>query len=209
MSPPPQAAAPVVVGINGFGFGDANGRNHVDDIGRKLAAAIDAIRQQAGLPATPVNYIPLEGGDGIHRDRLRRHMQDFAGDPAGGLILFGYSDGATTLYVEFREGRVRQALGDARLTFVAFIDLVRLHMPSLGVNIDPDHKAPLVDEQLIRAGKVYYQNHDFWKGHAGVGALPAQEIHGVGHLDIIASPLLRQDLIDSASAAYRAFLGLA
>ncbi|HKQ50375.1 MAG TPA: hypothetical protein VJZ71_20040 [Phycisphaerae bacterium] len=199
-----MSARPLVVGLNGWGLlPGPNGREGIDAIGKGILAGINSHRIEGGLPAYTNGYVPLNGGDGVDQVKLRGLMADYGADPADGLILVGYSDGATTIHREFRKGFARESLKSACLTFVALIDMVRERFSSPFVNLVSNKAIPLQDAHLIRAGKVYYQNSGLWQGFAQIGPLESMRFEGVDHVTIDQSPLLLRAVIYDAVNAYR------
>jgi hypothetical protein len=193
----------LVVGLNGWGFlGVASGRTEIDNFGRGIVQRVLAWRVEARLPVIRGKYLPLEGGDGVHRKTLLQNMAIHAKNPAGGMILLGFSDGATTIRSVFQDGRAREALASVRITFSAFIDLVRADFDS-GINMSPDAITDLRHQELIQSGKVYYQANGIWKGHSRVASFPSMSIARADHLSIMTSRQLGSDLVDQAVNAYQ------
>jgi RHS repeat-associated protein len=212
----------IVIGLNGLRSafdGFTGGREAIDRIGNEILGEINHWRSEYGLAPDPGGYIALEGGDGADRHRLRELMRSYAARTklrastmrctaclAEGMVLFGYSDGATVIRREFRKGYARRSLGTSRISYLGFIDLVRTHWVGLeGVtpNVERGKTIDLPDADLALDGGTYFQNSGWWKGHVKVGPFDGYEVKDKDHFQMVKDDELRARLVREAVEAYK------
>lgn len=132
-----------------------------------------------------------------------------------GFVVFGYSDGATTIY-RFLEDKAPASLGlgDGTVVGISYFGLIDMVRKDFDLNGDELKKLkpfdnrylPLTNEYAFHRD-VWYQDSDTdggkgWKGYKGVGGSSSIRLWPTNHLDVIKADVLRQSLVRKAVAAY-------
>lgn len=218
-----------IIGIDGWGIvGD--GSREIGLIGNHIRDEINRWRLE--MPADVQRAFPQEqftqfdGTDGKNLEEVKKAIQGYVrriadtgegvrGPHIEGCVLFGFSDGASTIYQLFERAFVRSAFpanhaanAGAPISFVGFLDMVRKDpfSPSDGGELrkDPPHDSrslTLRDEDHIRSGRVYFETSADWKGYRTIGSLPNVESQSI-HLLFMGDPSIREHLQRSAVDAY-------
>lgn len=226
---PPNAFDPdgrLIVGLTGWA---GAGLFELTKLGKEIAEQINAVRGVENVHKyewPEENPVVLNGTEAAQLDKLADLLRQYKNRrfPNGvrkkcyleGVILYGFSDGAMTIFQLFEQGKAASALdlGDhhfAGISYVAFIDMVRhstdFHFGTPAFNELVRKEGPwshssigLRDEELIRFGQSYYQEADLpgfidygWKGFQNIGGLEAWRVQPAHHLDIVtASSMLER-----------------
>jgi RHS repeat-associated protein len=229
-----------VVGLDGWvGWG----RGEIQKMGRAIEeganAILNSIREDAKrrgfLVREKEEVAILEGSDGKDMDKLGEQAAAYArrrydGDGARcpmieGFVVFGFSDGATTIYVFFNSGRARRALSRGpgepyRVSFGQFIDMVHKSFPfdkgppEAGQELRKEppfesRRVPLKDESLMVDSMNFFQNADAfdilflnWKGYIWIGDVTALPVSPTNHLQMIGLSDVHKAVVDGALQAY-------
>jgi len=191
-SNPPGNADPLgnaIIGISGWDRLSSGGKGQIREIGQRIKQAVNQWRSSTGLSDDSGGFRMLRGTEGMHINNLTSYVTEYRNrfkdatseqcrKPSRfeGLVLFGYSDGATTIYQFFKRGLANKALRFeprdnsptsryARVSFVGMIDMVRKDFDGLPNPFisEADRWLPSVrDESLVRDGATLYQNADAW-----------------------------------------------
>ena len=224
-----------VIGIGGLEVLGTGGRKHIDNIGTRILERINAWRKRKGLP--PDQYSFIDGTMGHHVADLGAKAREYRDTrktrcDAQGFVLFGYSDGATTIYRWLQDGQARQDLyvrdveyrgarypGYAAISYVAYIDMVRDQFyaitPSELLRKEPPYSnrdLPLSFEPILYSD-AYYQDYTAaaslfelmgvgWKGYKSIGSSGTVQIQPSNHLRIIKEPAMQNQVVNDAVEAY-------
>ncbi len=220
----------IIIGLDGkevLGFD--SGRDEIEKLGQEILVKINAWRQSpgVGLGPEPLGFEFLRGGDGVDtqrvKDELRAYhnrMKHFDEESCGvrsfkpeGFVIFGYSDGATTIHRTFRKCWATSALSNTEISYVGLIDMVRWHFWMYpNTSRDMILESPVMNgAHLVRNGDVFSsQSGSFllWRGYKDVklsqGGFKWTAYYQRGHMDILLELHLRQRLVNNAFEAYKA-----
>ncbi len=209
----------IIVGIGGMIPYSA--RPQLEKMAASVKHRVNTWRKSRGLPEDTSLYIDGSVGAGLSRlDEEAKKYKDRR-FPRGdrdcnaieGFVVFGYSDGATTIY-RFLEDKAEKSLsigsGIVFLSYIAYIDMVRTHFFQLPARF-PDESSrhlPLAHDYAFHRD-AYYQNYDVfniwchgWRGYIRVGGSSGQQLSPTNHIGIINAPALEEHLVSQAVSAY-------
>ncbi len=183
----------IIVGLDGWDVLPISGKGHINTIGKKIEKEVNRWRRQKRLQ--PDKYVFIrgfagEGADDIAREAAAYRLRRFT--PEGkrrchveSFVLFGYSDGATSIYKFFNDNLAYYALKAkdvvwadsapgvlelvepplfAAVSYVGMIDMVRGHVPEGLGELDKSQSPyssrslDMNGQWLVRNGDVFYQD---------------------------------------------------
>jgi hypothetical protein len=224
----------IVIGISGWGFLWGKGWAPISEMGKAIVQGVDSqlrvLEQRFQFQFPHERFVLLNGTDGRDLPRLRREAQEYrrrrlegAYCDFEGFVLFGYSDGAMTIYQWFQRGYAREDLRSsvnsdmyARVSYVGMIDQTRANfdLPANDKELRKEgdftnRTVPLQDGDLARFGQVFWQDADRpidleqWRGYIHIGDWETQQYSPERHMTIPDNAQLQRRLIDTAIAKYR------
>jgi RHS repeat-associated protein len=227
----------LIIGLGGLGNWFSAG---VDVVGHRLVAEINATMRHyaylrhCGVTVHHEKFERLSGSDGRDIAKMERLAREYRDRRFGqgvrrchleAFILFGFSDGATSIYRFLQDCRAQGALRTqvaenhyAGISYVGLVDLVRstfkINKAELRKDADSrygDRRLPLnaSAERLVLKGSVFSQDaEEFaligndWKGYRYVGDFTSYGVSPASHASIMSKGVLQTLLRRLAIGAY-------
>lgn len=225
-----------IVGLTGYA---AAGYSEIRSMGKRMSQQVneemEALKKVHRFEYRKEDATILNGHNADNLFEVARKAEEYRRNrfPNGvrrkcyveGLILFGYSDGAMTLYQLFEQGLANKSLQIsagryAGVSYIGFIDMVR-HSKDVRFATEEFEtevkKAGKViglrDSFLIKAGETHFQTYSEpanffdllvvgWKGYERIGPTDSWETSPANHMTIVRRSKLQDHIVRTAVTKY-------